>query len=56
MAMMNDKAIKDISNKIRDMMNWVEIAKTSGDMSEDTAEKMIDDLQWIASKLGVETL
>ena len=56
MALIDEKAIKEIEDKIRDIINWVEISKNKGDINEDTAQKMRQDLEEIAVKLGLETL
>jgi len=56
MALIDEKAIEEIEDKIRDTINWIEISRTKGDIKKSTADKIREDLEEIALKLGLETL
>jgi hypothetical protein len=53
---MHTKAMKDIENGIRDIINMVAVWKTEEQIDSKAAKELEAKLRKIAEKLGVETL
>ena len=47
-----EKDIKSVENKIRDLINWIEVKKTEDEISADLAEDLTGKLREIAASLG----
>jgi hypothetical protein len=47
-----EKDIASVENKIRDLINWVEVKKTEDEIDSELAEDINDKLRKIAESLG----
>jgi hypothetical protein len=48
----SEKDIAAVEDKIRDLINWIEVKKTEDEIDSGVAEDINDKLRAIASKLG----
>ena len=55
-ACMHTEALKEVENKIRDVLNWVAVWKTEEKIKDEEAAKLEAELRAIAEKLGIETI
>ena len=47
------KDIEKVENKIRDLINWIEVKKTEDEIDSEVAEELNSKLRDIAEKLGL---
>ena len=56
MVQINDKVFKQITNELRDLMNWTAVFSKEYDLPEEVVEEFKEKIESIAQKLGVEAM
>ncbi|MBD3249430.1 hypothetical protein GF336_05270 [Candidatus Woesearchaeota archaeon] len=62
MAEVDDESLKEVENKLRDLMNWVKVFQEEEEegatqkIEDETAKQLMDKIQEISKTLGLGTL
>ena len=56
MVQINDKVFKQITNELRDLMNWTAVFSKEYDLPEEVVEEFKEKIESIAQKLGIEAM
>lgn len=56
MVEVNDETFKEVSDEIRDIINWIKVFEEEYDLPAEVVTQLRSRLDGIASKLGLESM
>ncbi|MBS3175699.1 hypothetical protein J4457_00500 [Candidatus Woesearchaeota archaeon] len=56
MVQVNDKVFKQVTNDMRDLLNWIAVFETEYELPKEVVKELRAKIEKIAARLGVEAL